>query len=137
MRYMIVVKATAHSEAGEMPPREMFDEMAAYHERLAAAGVLVEGSGLQPSSKGFRIEWSGGQKTVTDGPFSETKELIAGYTIIKVSSEDEARRWAMEFPNPSLEDGAIEVRRLFTYDDFDDNLTPETRARFEKLDMGQ
>jgi hypothetical protein len=109
MRYMIIVKATADSEAGKMPPPELFEVMAEYHERLAAAGVLVDGSGLHPSSKGFRIEWNGGAKTVTDGPFAETKELVAGYTLIDVASEADARRWAMDFPNPSLDDGAIDL----------------------------
>lgn len=119
MRFMIIVKASKESEAGVMPEQQAFDEMGAYHEELTKAGVLLDGAGLHPSSKGWRITWSGGKRTVTDGPFTETKELIAGYTLIQVKSEEEAREWARRFPNPSPEDGEIEVRRLFELDDFE------------------
>lgn len=119
MRFMIIVKASKESEAGVMPEQQVFDEMGAYHEELTKAGVLLDGAGLHPSSKGWRITWSGGQRTVTDGPFTETKELIAGYTLIQVKSEEEAREWARRFPNPGAEDGEIEVRRLFELDDFE------------------
>ena len=119
MRFMIIVKATKDSEAGVMPPQDLFDEMGAYHEELARAGVLLDASGLRPSSKGWRINWSGGRKTVTDGPFAEAKELIAGYTLIQTKTEEEAREWARRFPNPALDDGEIEVRRLFEVEDFE------------------
>lgn len=121
MRYMIIVKATKESEAGLMPKQELFDAMAAYHEELQQAGVLLDGSGLHPSSKGWRISWQDGNKTVTDGPFTEAKELIAGYTMIEVKSEEEAREWARRFPNPGVDgmNGEIEVRRLFELADFE------------------
>jgi hypothetical protein len=120
MRFMILVKATANSEVGALPREDLLNAMADYHDRLAGAGVLVDANGLQPSSKGWRIEWSGGRKIVTDGPFAETKEQIAGYTIIDVASRDEAVAWAGRFPNPALGDGAIEVRQMFELDDFGD-----------------
>ena len=119
MRFMIIVKATKDSEAGVMPGQELFDEMAAYHEELQKAGVLLDASGLHPSDKGWRINWKNGRKTLTDGPFTEAKELIAGYTLIQVKSEEEAREWARRFPNPSMTDGEIEVRRLFELADFE------------------
>jgi len=123
MRYMIVVKATRESEAGVMPTAEMFEIMGKYHEELAQAGVLVDASGLQASAKGWRIDYQGEQRTVVDGPFAETKEIIAGYTIIKVNSETEAREWTRRFPNPSLNHGwgQIEVRRMFELEDFEPN----------------
>lgn len=121
MRFMIIVKATKESEAGVMPKQELFDEMAAYHEELAKAGVLLDGSGLHPSSKGWRITWKDGRKSFTDGPFTEAKELIAGYTMIQVKSEEEAREWARRFPNPGADgmNGEIEIRRLFELEDFE------------------
>ena len=119
MRFMIIVKASPDSEAGVMPPQELFDAMATYHEELAKAGVLLDASGLQPSSKGWRITWSGGKKTVTDGPFTETKELIARYTLIETKTREEAVEWASRFPNPGPEDGEIEVRQLFELEDFE------------------
>ncbi|MDH6232493.1 hypothetical protein M2281_003092 [Mesorhizobium soli] len=134
MRYMIVVKASKDSEAGVMPGEELLSAMAGYHEQLAQAGVLVDASGLQPSSKGWRIKWSDGRKTVVDGPFTETKELIAGYTIINVKSEEEAREWASRFPNPHVGDGEIEIRRIFELEDFGDR--PEI-DRFRELDAGR
>ena len=118
MRYMIIVKATKDSEAGMMPPEFLLKAMADYHEELAKAGVLLDGSGLHPSVKGWRIKYQGGKRTMVDGPFTETKELIAGYTLIQVKSEDEAREWTRRFPNPALADGEIEVRRLFELEDF-------------------
>jgi len=119
MRFMIVVKASQASEAGEMADQKVFDAMADYHEELAKAGVLLDASGLHPTSKGWRITWSGGKKTVTDGPFTETKELIAGYTLIQTKTREEAEQWASRFPNPGNEDGEIEVRQLFELDDFE------------------
>lgn len=120
MRYMIVVKATQDSEAGVMPPERLIAQMASFHEELAKAGVLVDGSGLQASSKGWRIRYSGNERTVIDGPFTETKELIAGYTIIRVNSREEALAWTKRFPNPSIDgrQGEIEVRQFFELEDF-------------------
>jgi hypothetical protein len=132
MRFMIIVKATAASEAGEMPEPSLIAAMGAYHEQLAQAGVLLDATGLQPSSKGWRVRYSGGKRTVIDGPFAESKELIAGYTLIQVRSRDEAREWARRFPAPFGEhgDGEIEVRQLFELDDFEAG--PEVE-RFRKL----
>jgi hypothetical protein len=120
MRYMIIVKATRDSEAGAMPTEKALAEMATYHEDLARAGVLVDASGLQTSSKGWRVEYRGEHRSIVDGPFAETKELIAGFTIIKVANEAEAREWTRRFPNPTLEGGNchIEVRRMFELEDF-------------------
>ena len=120
MRFMILVKATADSEAGAMPTQELLAAMAGYHEELGRAGVLVDANGLHPSARGWRIEWSGGRKIVTDGPFAETKELIAGYTVIDVASREQAVEWAGRFPNPAVGDGAIEIRQIFELDDFGD-----------------
>ncbi|MGE0354930.1 MAG: YciI family protein [Gemmatimonadales bacterium] len=121
MRFMIMVKATKDSEAGVMPEEKLIAEMASYHEELMKAGVLLDGSGLQPSSKGWRIQYQAGKRTVIDGPFTETKELVAGYTLIQVKSRDEALEWARRFPNPVGEgkDAEIEVRQLFELEDFE------------------
>jgi hypothetical protein len=121
MRFMIIIKATPGSEAGQMPGLEMLEVMSKYHQQLAAAGVLVDASGLHPSSKGWRVMYQGSQRSVIDGPFAETKELIAGYTTVQVRSETEAREWALKFPNPSLEGGSaqIEIRRLFELDELE------------------
>ena len=120
MRYMIIVKATQDSEAGVMPGEELLARMGAYHEELAKAGVLLDGSGLKPSRDGWRIRYEGEKRTVTDGPFTETKELVAGYTLIQVRSREEAQEWARRFPNPAVDGGQaeIEVRRLFELEDF-------------------
>jgi hypothetical protein len=120
MRFMILVKANRDSEAGAMPEEELIAAMATYHEELARAGVLLDASGLQPSSKGWRIQYAGQRRTVTDGPFAETKELVAGYTLIQVTSRPEALEWAQRFPNPAGEgrDAEIEVRQLFELEDF-------------------
>jgi hypothetical protein len=120
MRYMIIVKASKDSEAGVMPEEKLIAEMATYHEELAKAGILVDGAGLQASAKGFKIKYSGNKRTVVDGPFTETKEMIAGYTIINVKSREEAVEWAKRFPNPHGEgaETEIEVRRFFELDDF-------------------
>ncbi len=135
MRFMIVVKATRESEAGVMPEEALMATMAAFHEELQQAGVLVDASGLQPSSKGFRVSYRGEQRTVVDGPFAETKELIAGYTIIKVGSRDEARQWAMRFPNPGVAGGEaqIEVRQMFELEDF---APGEAVKRFREMGAG-
>jgi hypothetical protein len=120
MRFMIIVKATKESEAGVMPEEKMIASMATYHEELVKAGVLLDASGLQPSSKGWRVKYSGGKRTVIDGPFTESKELIAGYTLIQVKSREEALEWAKRFPNPVGEgaNAEIEVRQLFELEDF-------------------
>ncbi|OON61937.1 dehydrogenase [Massilia sp. KIM] len=120
MRFMIIVKATAATEAGVMPEAALLAEMAAYHQELARAGVLLDGNGLKPSSQGWRIRYEGPRRSVIDGPFAETKELIAGYTLIQVRSREEALEWARRFPAPHGEGVAaeIEVRPLFELDDF-------------------
>lgn len=118
MRFMIIVKASKDSEAGVMPQENMLAAMADYHQELAKAGVLLDANGLHPSSKGWRIRYEGGKRSVIDGPFTETKELIAGYTIIQVKSRAEALEWARRFPNPHQEDGEIEIRQLFELEDF-------------------
>jgi hypothetical protein len=118
---MIIVKASKDSEAGIMPEEQMFHAMAEYHEELAKAGILVDASGLQPTSKGFRIEYgANGSRTVIDGPFAESKELIAGYTIIRVNSREEALDWAKRYPNPVGQgrEAQIEVRQFFEMEDF-------------------
>jgi hypothetical protein len=120
MRFMIIVKATKDSEAGVMPEEKLIADMAAYHEELAKAGALLDASGLQASSKGWRIKYDGAKRTVIDGPFTETKELIAGYTMIKVKSREEALAWTKRFPNPAVDGGKaeIEVRQFFELEDF-------------------
>ena len=118
MRFIIFVKASKDSEAGVMPKEDMFKAMADYHEELAKAGVLLDANGLQPSSKGWRVKYSGAKRTVVDGPFTEAKELIAGYTIIQVKSREEALEWTRRFPNPHYEDCEIEVRQMFELEDF-------------------
>jgi hypothetical protein len=132
---MIVVKATKDSEAGVMPPEHLLAEMAAYHEELARAGVLVDGNGLRATSQGWRVRHRGASRTVVDGPFTETKELIAGYTIINVRSRAEAIEWTKKFPNPTLDgsDCEIEVRRMFEPEDFGES---ETVDRFREIGMG-
>ena len=135
MRFMIIVKATRDSEAGVMPEETLIAQMATYHEELAKAGVLVDASGLQASSKGWRIRYAGGTRIVTDGPFAETKELIAGYTVIQVKSREEALAWTKRFPNPAGagKDTEIEVRQLFELDDFGPS---EAVDRFRDLGAG-
>ncbi len=120
MRYMIIVKATRDSEAGVMPSEALLTRMGAYHEELAKAGVLLDGSGLKPSRDGWRVRYDGEKRTVIDGPFVEASELIAGYTLIQVRSRDEAQEWARRYPNPAVDGGQaeIEVRQLFELEDF-------------------
>lgn len=132
---MIIVKASKDSEAGVMPEEKRIAEMATYHEELAKAGVLVDGSGLQASSKGWRIRYSGVKRTVTDGPFTESKELIAGYTIIKVNSKQEALEWTKRFPNPSGEgkECEIEVRQFFELEDFEQSEAVERHRKIGTL----
>ena len=133
MRFIILVKATKDSEAGVMPSQALLLAMADYHEQLASAGVLLDGNGLHPSSKGWRIRYSGGARTLIDGPFAETRELVAGYTIIQVKSPEEAVEWARRMPNPRNEDGEIEVRQLFELDDFGGG---EAVERFWRIGVG-
>jgi len=134
---MIIVKATAQTEAGVFPEdkERLFAEMADYHEQLARAGVLLDASGLQPSSKGWRIRYRGGKRTVIDGPFAESKELVAGYTLIQVRSRDEALEWARRFPSPHGEfaDGEIEVRQLYELEDLEPMVSVE---RFREIGIG-
>jgi hypothetical protein len=132
MRFMIIVKATKDSEAGVMPEERLIADMAAYHEQLQKAGVLLDASGLRPSSAGWRIKYSGDKRAVIDGPFTEAKELVAGYTIIQVNSREEALEWSRRFPNPHLKDGEIEVRQLFEPEDFGES---EAIGRFREMGL--
>src|ERR1700704_5680260 len=133
MRFMMIVKATKESEAGVMPSEKLIGEMQKYHEELQKAGVLLDASGLQASSKGWRVKYSGTKRTVIDGPFAESKELIAGYTIIQVKSREEAMEWARRYPNPSIDgkEAEIEVRQFFELEDFGQS---ESVERFRKMD---
>ena len=132
MRFMFIVKGSADSEAGVMPDESLFAEMADYHEDLAKAGALVDASGLHPTSKGARIQYTGGKRTIIDGPFTESKEIVAGYTIIQVKSREEAMDWARRFPAPQGGgEGEIEIRQLYELDDFEPNPAIE---RFRKLE---
>ena len=135
MRFMIIVKANKESEAGVMPPEALFHAMAAYHEELQKAGVLLDASGLQPSSKGWRVKYEGKKRSVIDGPFAETKELITGYTLIQVKSREEAVEWSRRFPNPTIggSNCEIEVRQLFELEDFGESGAIE---RFRKMEVG-
>jgi hypothetical protein len=137
---MIIVKADKDSEAGVMPDEQLVSDMAAYHEALHKAGMLVDGSGLQPSARGWRIRYSGARRSVVDGPFPETKELIAGYTIIRAGSRQEALEWTRRFPNPAIggKDCEIEVRQLFELEDFEPSfgMKPEVVQRFREIGIG-
>jgi hypothetical protein len=131
MRVMVIVKASRESEAGEMPSHEMLAAMGKYNEELANAGVMVAGEGLHPTSKGKRVRFSGSQRTVTDGPFAETKELVAGYWLWQVKSMDEAVEWLKKAPFD--EDTEVEIRPLFEPDDFGDAFTPELREQEDRI----
>lgn len=133
MRFLIMVRANAVSESGAMPEEALMAAMASYHEELSRAGVLLDANGLKPSREGFRVRYRGGQPTIVDGPFAETKELIAGYTLIQARSREEAMEWARRFPAPfgSGMDGEIEVRPLYELDDFTPNSAVE---RFRQPD---
>ena len=139
MKFMIIVKATPDSEAGRFPPDadKLFQTMAVYHEELAKAGVLLDASGLQPSSKGWRVRYEGNGRKVVDGPFTESKELIAGYTVIQVRNRAEALEWSRRFPNPVGENlpAEIEVRQLYEMEDFQDLAEPATLDRFKQIGM--
>ena len=134
MKVMVIVKATKNSEAGVMPSEKLLTEMGNYNEELVKAGIMLVGEGLQPSSKGKRIKFSGRQRSVLDGPFTETKELIAGYWVWQVRSMDEAVEWARRCPDPMPgEEAELEIRPLFEAEDFGKEFTPELRAQEERL----
>jgi hypothetical protein len=133
MRFMVMVKATRESEAGEMPSERLLAEMGKYNEELVKAGVLLAGEGLHPSSKGKRVRFSGSQRTVVDGPFAEAKELVAGFWLIQVKSLDEAVEWVKRCPNPFEVDSEIEIRQVFEAEDFGAEFTPELREQEERL----
>ena len=132
MKFMMIVKATKKSEAGVMPDEKLLSAMMKYNEELSKAGVLLDLAGLHPTSKGVRIRYSGDKVTVIDGPFAETKELIAGYWLIQVKSRQEAIDWAKRIPNPYGEDGEVEVRQLFELDDFEPGESIEKAREIEK-----
>jgi hypothetical protein len=134
MKVMVIVKATKNSEAGVMPSEKLLSDMGKYNEELVKAGIMQAGEGLHPSVKGKRIRFSGGQRTVIDGPFAETKELIAGFWIWKVKSLDEAVSWARRCPDPMPgEDSELEIRPVFEAEDFGEEFTPELRAQEDRL----
>jgi hypothetical protein len=135
MRFMILVKATPDTERGVMPGEALFAAMAEFHEQLAKAGVLLDASGLQPSANGWRVHYDGAQRRVIDGPFAESKELVAGYTLIQTRTRDEALEWTRRFPNPAADGGGaeIEVRQLYELDDLGPSLSIE---RFREIGVG-
>ncbi|MFB9128275.1 YciI family protein [Paraburkholderia dipogonis] len=133
MRVMVMVKATAESEAGQMPGTELIEAMGRYNEELVKAGIMLGGDGLKPSSKGVRVKFSGKDRTVVDGPFAETKELIAGYWIWQVQSMEEAIEWVRRCPNPMPSDSEIEIRPFFEAADFGEAFTPELQENEERL----
>ena len=133
MKVMVIVKATKASEAGQMPSQQLLTEMGKFNEELVKAGLMLAGEGLQPSSKGARVRFSGKSRAVIDGPFAETKELIAGFWLWKVSSFQEAIDWVKRCPNPHEEECEIEIRPLFEIEDFGDAATPEVRERDARL----
>jgi len=133
MRVMVIVKATAESEAGVMPSEQLLTEMGAYNEELVNAGIMLAGEGLHPSSKGARVVFDGPKRTVIDGPFAETKELIAGFWLWQVKSMDEAMEWVKRCPNPMSGESVIEVRPVFEADDFGAEFTPELREQEDRL----
>ncbi len=133
MRFVVFVKATRETEAGVMPSQELLTEMMNYNEQLVKAGIMKAGEGLQPSSKGVRVHFSGSKRTVTDGPFAETKELVAGFWLWEVKSKEEAVEWAKRCPNPTGAEGVLELRQIFEPEDFGTELTPELREKEESL----
>jgi hypothetical protein len=133
MRVMVIVKADKNTEAGVMPSEQLLREMGNYNEELVKAGIMKAGEGLHPSSKGVRIEFLGNKRTVVDGPFAETKELIAGYWLWQVKSMDEAIEWAKRCPNPTAEQSVLELRPIFEAEDFGQEFTPELREQEERL----
>ncbi|MDF2773799.1 MAG: hypothetical protein K0S86_3296 [Geminicoccaceae bacterium] len=133
MRFMVIVKANKDTEAGVLPSEEMLDAMTRYNEELVKAGVMIAGEGLQPSSKGARVKFSGSNRAVIDGPFAEAKELIAGFWLFEVKSLDEAIEWVKRCPNPTGEESEIEIRQVFEAADFGEAYTPEIREREQRL----
>ena len=133
MRFMVMIKANQDTEAGVLPDEKLLTEMGKYNEELVKAGIMLAGEGLQPSSKGARVRFSGKNRTVVDGPFAETKELIAGFWIWKVKSKEEAIEWVKRCPNPTLGDSEIEIRQVFESEDFGDEFTPELREQEDRL----
>jgi hypothetical protein len=133
MRFMIIVKATKDSEAGVLPDQKLLAEMGKFNEELVSAGIMLAGEGLQPSSKGARVKFSGTKRTVVDGPFAETKELVAGFWLWKVKSKEEAIEWVKRCPNPMPTDSEIEIRQVFEAEDFGAEFTPELQAQEERL----
>lgn len=136
MRFLVIVKASAESEAGVLPSRELLEAMGKYNEELVKAGVLLAAEGLQPSSKGARIRFSGTKRTVVDGPFAETKELVAGFWLWQCRSREEAIEWAKRCPNPMAEGGEIEIRQVFEAEDFGPELAPEVREYEQRIGQG-
>jgi len=130
---MVLIKASERSEGGEMPSEELLEQMTAFNEELVKAGMMLAGDGLHPSSKGVRVEFSGSERKVIDGPFTETKELLAGYWLWQVKSMDEAIEWVKRIPNPEGEHGVVEIRPVFEADDFGEEFTPELRERERQL----
>jgi hypothetical protein len=134
MRFMVIVKADKSSEAGALPDRKLLEDMTRYNEELVKAGVLLAAEGLQPSSKGARVRFSGNKRTVIDGPFSETKELVAGFWLFQVKSKEEAIEWIKRAPNPFPgTESEVEIRQVFEAEDFGPELTPELRAQEERI----
>jgi hypothetical protein len=133
MRFMVLVKASRNSEAGTMPDQKLLAAMGKYNEELVKAGVMLAGEGLHPSSKGARVLFSGEKRTVVNGPFPETKQLVAGFWLWRVKSKEEAIEWARRCPNPTGDEGEIELRQVFEAEDFGAELTPELRQREERL----
>jgi hypothetical protein len=133
MRFMVIIKADERSEGGEMPSERLLTEMGKYNEELVRAGVLLAGEGLHPSSRGARVRFSGSKRTVVDGPFSETKELVAGFWLIQVSSKEEAIEWVKRIPNPDGGESEVEIRQVFEADDFGAEFTPELREQERRL----
>jgi len=133
MRFMVIVKATADSESGKLPSAQLLEEMGKFNEELVKAGVLLAGEGLHPSAKGARIRYEGSKRTVYDGPFAETKELIAGFWLIQVKSKEEAIEWMRRCPNPFDCDSEIEIRQVYEMEDFGAAATPEVIAQEERL----
>lgn len=133
MRFMVIVKATRDSEAGLMPSEELMAAMGRFNEELVDAGVMLAGEGLHPSSKGVRVQFSGSQRSVTDGPFIETKELVAGFWLWEVASLAECIEWVKRCPNPMPGDSEIEIRQIYTAEDFGEAFTPELREQEERL----
>jgi hypothetical protein len=133
MKVMVLVKANRDTEAGIMPSQQLLTEMGKFNEELVKAGVMLAGEGLHPSSKGARVKFSGTKRTIVDGPFAETKELVAGFWIWQVRSMEEAKEWARRIPNPTGEEGEVEIRPVFEASDFGEEFTPELRQQEERL----